>query len=314
MKSVLVTGGAGFIGSHVCEYLLNKNYTVRVLDNLSTGYIKNIEHLLKVPNFEYMYGDITNLELVRKACKNIDIIVNLAAIPSVPRSVEDPLSTHNSNVNGFMNILMVAKEYNIKRIVYASSSSVYGDNATLPKKESEIGNQLSPYAVNKYINELYANLFTKLYGMETIGLRFFNVFGPKQDPNSPYSSAISKFINCVLNNERPTINGTGDISRDFTYIDNVVSFIYLSISTDNQKCFGNVYNVGCGNQITILELLETIKQYLKSNIEAIFGPARIGDAKHSCADLTAGQNDLNYKIVQTFEEGVVKTIEYYKNN
>lgn len=313
MKRVLVTGGAGFIGSHVCDYLLNHNYLVRVVDNLSTGNKENIKHLTNNMNFEFVYGDICNMEFIRKACDDIQIIIHLAAIPSVPRSVEDPLTSHNANVNGFLNILLMAKEKNIKRVIYASSSSVYGDNDKLPKKESEIGNQLSPYAVNKYIDELYANLFTKLYSMETVGLRFFNIFGPRQDPYSPYSSVISKFISNILNNERPIINGKGDFSRDFTYIDNVVSFIHLAMTTENTKCYGNVYNVGCGGRITIMELLNTIKKHLNSNIDPIFNEERKGDVPHSCADISNGQNDLNYNVKKTFDVGIAQTIDYYKN-
>ncbi|ARF08730.1 UDP-N-acetylglucosamine 4-epimerase [Catovirus CTV1] len=314
MKKILVTGGAGFIGSHVCEFLLKNNFCVKAFDNLSTGNKNNIQHLLKNKNFEFVYGDICNLENIRKVCKDIDLICNLAAIPSVPRSIEDPLTSHNANVNGFFNILLVAKEMNIKRIVYASSSSVYGDNAVLPKKEENIGNQMSPYALNKYIDELYGKLFGKLYGLETIGLRFFNVFGPRQDPLSPYSSVISKFITNSINNVQSTINGNGDYSRDFTYVDNVVHFIYLSLTTNNEKCYGSVYNVGCGDNITILELYKTINDILKSNMDPLIGTVRKGDVPHSCADISKGQYDLGYSVQKTFKEGIRETIEWYKTN
>lgn len=314
MKKILVTGGAGFIGSHLCDFLLSKNYFVRVIDNLSTGSKNNIKHLSNNSNFEFKYGDICNIDNVRQACKDIDIICNLGAVPSVPRSVDDPLTSHNTNVDGFLNILLVAKEFNIKRIVYASSSSVYGDNNVLPKVESQIGNQLSPYALNKYINELYGTMFCKLYGLETIGLRFFNVFGPRQDPNSPYSSVISKFITNSLNNCPSEINGNGDYSRDFTYVDNVVQFIYLCLNTDNINTFGQVYNVGCGDQITILELYNTITQYLNLDFSPIFKDVRKGDVPHSCADITKGITDVGYSIVKTFKEGIEETINWYKNN
>lgn len=314
MLKILVIGGAGFIGSHVCDFLINNNYYVRVLDNLSTGNKNNINHLLKNNRFEFMYGDICNIEVVKEACNNINLICNLAAIPSVQRSIKDPLTSHNSNVNGFLNILLVAKEFNIKRIVYASSSSVYGDSINLPKKEEIIGNQLSPYALTKYINELYANLFTKLYNMELIGLRFFNIFGPRQDPYSPYSSVISKFITNSLNKQISTINGKGDFSRDFTYVDNVVSFINLSLFTKNKETFGQVYNVGCGGRITILDLYNTIANNLNLKLDPIFGPELVGDVPHSCANISKGIKDLNYKVVKTFDVGINETIKWYAEN
>lgn len=313
MKKILITGGAGFIGSHLCDFLLSQNFFVRVMDNLSTGNKNNIIHLLQNNNFEFIYGDLCNIENVRNACKGVDMICNLAAIPSVPRSIEDPLTSHNANVNGFFNILLVAKEMNIKRIIYASSSSVYGDNKNLPKRENEIGSQLSPYALNKYINELYANLFTKLYDMETIGLRFFNVFGPRQDPSSPYSSVISKFITNSLKNTPSKINGNGDFSRDFTYVDNVVSFIYLCITTQNKNTFGQIYNVGCGNRITILELYKAITNKLNLDLQPIYANVRKGDVPHSCADISKGINDLGYNVIKTFDQGISETIEWYKN-
>ena len=314
MKRILVTGGAGFIGSHLCEFLLNNNYIVRIIDNLSTGNKKNIENLIGNPNLEFIYGDITNLEIVRKACKNVDMICNLAAIPSVPRSIENPLESHIANVNGFFNVLLVAKEYGIKRLVYASSSSVYGDNKYLPKKEKEIGNQMSPYAINKYINELYANLFFKLYAMETIGGRFFNIFGPKQDPSSPYSSVISKFISNAISGKQSIINGKGDFSRDFTFVENVVSFLYLALTTTNINCYGQVYNVGCGDNVKILELHKIIYNTLGNNLDPIFSEERKGDVPHSCADITKAQNDLEYKVLKTFEQGIIETIIYFKNH
>ena len=232
-KNILVTGGAGFVGSNIVEYLLKNNVKcVRILDNLSTGNKNNIQPFLdKYDNIEFLWGDITNLETCRKAVNNIDIICHQAALGSVPRSMNDPLSSHNSNVNGFFNILLAAKENNIKRIVYASSSSVYGDHPVLPKVEQNIGKQLSPYAITKYIDELYGNIFTKCYGMECIGLRYFNIFGPRQDPNGAYAAVIPKFISSMKKNIRPIINGDGNYSRDFTYIDNAVQVNILALTT-----------------------------------------------------------------------------------
>lgn len=311
MVNILLTGGAGFIGSHIATYLVTNNYNVRVLDNLSTGNKKNIEHLFKYTNFEFMYGDISNMESVRKACKGIDLICNQAAIGSVPRSVDDPLTSHNNNVNGFLNVLLVAREYGIKRIVYASSSSVYGDNETLPKKEENIGNQLSPYAITKYIDELYANLFSKLYGLECIGMRYFNVFGPRQDPNGQYAAVIPKFITLLNENKSPIINGDGSYSRDFTYVDNVVKANYLALFTENKECYGTVFNIGAGGRITVLEMYNKIKQCMNKNIEPIFGENRVGDIHHSNANIDKAQKLLGYNPEISFEQGIEKTINAY---
>lgn len=312
METILVTGGAGFIGSNLCEYLLKRGYKVKVLDNLATGNKNNISDFFTNPNFEYVYGDICDLEVLRQVCTNVNMICNLAAIPSVPRSIVNPLQSHKTNVDGFLNVLLVAKEKNIKRIVYASSSSVYGDNKFLPKTENNIGKQLSPYALNKYINELYANLFGNLYGLEVIGARFFNVFGPKQDPSSPYSGVISKFISNELNNKKSIINGKGDYSRDFTYIDNVTSFLHLALTTTNQECYGQVYNVGCGGNISILKLFQLITQILGNNNDPLFSTERAGDVPHSCADISKAKNDLGYEVLKTFDQGILETVEYYK--
>ena len=263
MKRILVTGGAGFIGSNITDFLLEKNYRVRVLDNLSTGNKNNLSHHSEHPNFEFMYGDITNLEHLRKACKDVDAICHQAALGSVPRSIEDPLSSHNANVNGYLNVLVAAKENNIKRVVYASSSSVYGDEPNLPKVEPRIGKQLSPYAVTKYIDELYGRLFSELYGMECIGFRYFNVFGPRQDPNGPYAAVIPKFIDCLKKGVSPTINGDGTYSRDFTYVENVVRANYLGLTVENPECFGQIFNIGAGGRVTIGEMYEMIKEIMR---------------------------------------------------
>lgn len=308
---ILVTGGAGFIGSHLVEFLLKNNHNVVVLDNLSTGNKNNISHLFDNKYLRFVYGDICNRELLRKLCTNIDCICNLAAIPSVPRSIEDPLTSHETNINGFFNILLVAKEFGIKRIVYASSSSVYGDNSDLPKREHIIGNQLSPYAITKYVDELYANLFYKLYGIETIGMRFFNVFGPKQDPHSPYSSVISKFITNMLSQKQIVINGNGEYSRDFTYVENVVSFINLALLTNNTECFGSIYNVGCGSRYTLNQLYKTIEDYLQIKTMLVYGDNRKGDIPHSCADISKAQKDLGYVVIKHFEKGIKETVDWY---
>jgi UDP-N-acetylglucosamine 4-epimerase len=312
-KRFLITGGCGFIGSNIVEYLLENNASfVRVIDNLSTGNKRNIEHLLdKYNNFEFMYGDITNIEVCRKAVSGIDIICHQAALGSVPRSILDPLSSHLSNVNGFLNILISAKEAGIKRVVYASSSSVYGDHPVLPKVEENTGNLLSPYAATKKIDEIYGSVFTRCYGMECIGLRYFNVFGRRQDPNGAYAAVIPKFINLMKNGKSPTINGDGNYSRDFTYIDNVIQANVLAMTTQNIESFGEAFNIGVEGQTTIYELFKIIKDELKLNMEPIFGPNRSGDIPHSNADISKARKILNYNPQIKFKEGIIKTISYY---
>jgi UDP-N-acetylglucosamine 4-epimerase len=315
-KRFLITGGCGFIGSNIVEYLLeNKASFVRVIDNLSTGNKRNIEHLLdKYDNFEFMYGDITNIDVCRKAVSGIDIICHQAALGSVPRSIIDPLSSHLSNVNGFLNILISAKEAGIKRIVYASSSSVYGDHPVLPKVEENTGNLLSPYAATKKIDEIYGAVFTRCYGMECIGLRYFNVFGRRQDPNGAYAAVIPKFINLMKNGKSPTINGDGNFSRDFTYIDNVIQANILAMITTNTESFGEAFNIGVEGQITIYELFKIINDELKLDMEPIFGPNRSGDIPHSNADISKARKILNYNPQILFKEGIIRTILYYNIN
>lgn len=315
-KRILITGGCGFIGSNIAEYLLEHNATfVRILDNLSTGNKSNIENLLyRFDNLEFMYGDISNIEICRKAVLGIDIICHQAAIGSVPRSILDPLSYHLSNVNGFLNILMSAKEVGIKRIVYASSSSIYGDNPVLPKIEENTGNLLSPYAATKKIDEIYGSVFTTCYGMECIGLRYFNVFGRRQDPNGAYAAVIPKFINLMKNGKSPIINGDGNYSRDFTYIDNVIHANILAMTTQNPKSFGQSFNIGVEGQTTIYDLFKIIKDELKLDIKPVFGPNRIGDIPHSNADISKARKILNYNPQVLFKEGIIKTIKYYNKN
>lgn len=310
-KSILVTGGAGFIGSNIVEYLLSNGVKfVRVLDNLSTGKKSNIEYMLaKYSNLEFMYGDIANLENCRNAVKGIDIICHQAALGSVPRSVEDPLSSHISNVNGFLNILLAAKEIGIKRVVYASSSSVYGDNSVLPKVEDKTGNVLSPYAATKEIDEIYASVFTKCYEMECIGLRYFNIFGPRQDPNGAYAAVIPKFIQLMKNNTSPKINGDGTYSRDFTYVTNAVQANVLGMMTDNKEVFGTAFNIGCGGQYSLNELVDAINSGLGTNIEPIYGELRPGDIPHSNANISKAEKMLGYKVLVKFEEGIKRLID-----
>jgi UDP-N-acetylglucosamine 4-epimerase len=315
--SVLITGGAGFIGSHIAEYLLRKGIKfVRILDNLSTGSMVNINHLLdKYTNIEFVYGDIRDLNMCMKACNGITEICHQAALGSVPRSINNPLESHNVNVNGFLNILLAAKNCGIMRVVYASSSSVYGTNNSDVKLEEECGDLLSPYAVTKKVNELYAHIFSKIYGLECIGLRYFNVFGPRQNPNGPYAAVIPKFIRLIMEDIPPTINGDGSYSRDFTYVENVVHANHLALTTKNYKAFGNVFNIGTNNNITIYALFNSIKEILKKkHIEPIYGPVRVGDVPYSRASIEKAKEYLGYEPLITFTEGLEKTVQFFIEN
>jgi UDP-N-acetylglucosamine 4-epimerase len=316
---VLITGGAGFIGSHITEYLLSIGWYVKVIDNLSTGKKSNIDSIegIKtkyIDKFEFIYGDISNLETCRKAVKDVNMICHQAALGSVPRSVEDPLMSHISNVNGQLNILIAAKEVGIKRIVYASSSSVYGDNNDLPKMEKNVGNPLSPYAVTKKINELYGNVFSKVYDMECIGLRYFNVFGPKQDPNGMYAAVIPKFISNIKSNITPSIYGDGNYSRDFTYIANIVKANYLALTTKNKNCFGNVFNIGNGGRVSINELYYIISTKLGFYNKPNYIDIRTGDIPHSNASIDLAYKELGYIPRIGFRDGITLTLEYYNKN
>lgn len=308
---ILITGGAGFIGSNIAEYLVKNQVFVRVLDNLITGKMDNIKDLQSYPNFEFMYGDVSNLETCRKAVSGINIICHQAALGSVPRSVEDPLMTHNCNVNGFFNMLLAAKEIGIKRFVFASSSSVYGDDLHLPKVENQIGKQLSPYAASKHIDEIYASVFSKTYDMECIGLRYFNVFGPKQDPNGVYAAVIPKFISLMRNNKQVTINGDGSYSRDFTYIDNVIQANFLAMTTTNSQCFGQIFNIGSNSNITILDLFNKIQHILQSNIIPEFKEVRKGDVPYSFANIEKAKEYLGYTPSIDFNTGLERLIKNY---
>lgn len=314
--SVLVTGGAGFIGSHIVEYLLeNGAKKVRILDNLSTGFKTNIESLLeKYHNLEFVLADVRDLENCRNACIGIDVICHQAGLGSVPRSINNPLDSHNVNVNGFVNMLIAAKENNIKRIVYASSSSVYGTNGQAVKNEDEIGTALSPYAVTKHVVELYGKIFTDVYGLQCIGLRYFNVFGPRQNPNGAYAAVIPKFIIAVIDGQKPTINGDGSYCRDFTFVDNVVHANILALTTNNCNCFGEVFNVGTNNSVSINQLFSSIKKITgKECCEPIHGPKRLGDIPYSNASIDKITEYLGYGPKIYFEEGLEKTIDYFTN-
>ena len=319
-QTILVTGGAGFIGSNLCEALLNKNNKVVCLDNFATGKRENIKEFLENSNFTLIEGDIRKLEDCLKATEDVDYVLHQAALGSVPRSIKDPITSNEVNVTGFLNMLVASRDNGVKRFVYAASSSTYGDSETLPKVEDKIGNSLSPYAITKYVNELYAANFSKIYGLETIGLRYFNVFGRKQDPNSAYAAVIPKFVSQLMNGESPVINGDGNYSRDFTYIDNVIQANLLSLTTTNNKAVNTVYNVACGDRKTLNDLMQYLKEYLSefdaeiSKIKVTYGPARVGDVPHSQASIDKAKKHLNYDPKYSLQNGLEKTIKWYWNN
>lgn len=316
-KSVLVTGGAGFIGSNLCENLLQHNNLVVCLDNFSTGYRENVNHLLEHKKFRLIEGDIRNIDDCQDACKGIDIVLHQAALGSVPRSINDPKTTNDVNINGFLNMLVAARDNNVKRFVYAASSSTYGDSEKLPKYEEEIGMPLSPYAVTKYVNELYAHVFGLNYGLECIGLRYFNVYGRRQDPNGAYAAVIPKFISQLLNHESPLINGDGSYSRDFTYIDNVIQMNHLAAITENKTAIGEVFNTAVGERTSLLELTQLLKKYLSeydpriSKVNITHGPARKGDIPHSLASINKAIKTLNYNPKYKLEKGIELTVKEY---
>ena len=319
-KQVLVTGGAGFIGSNLCENLLEHGNKVSCMDNFLTGKKSNIAHLIGHVNFTLLEGDIRNPHDCNKATDGIEIVLHQAALGSVPRSINDPLTTNEININGFLNMLYASKEQWVKRFVYAASSSTYGDSKELPKKEEVIGMPLSPYAVTKYVNELYAHVFSNLYGIETIGLRYFNVFGRKQDPNGAYAAAIPKFIKAFMNHESPKINGDGSQTRDFTYIDNVIQANHLAGSTQNKDALNKVFNIACGDQSILLDLVENLRLLLSNfdskiaSVKINHGAERVGDVKHSLASIEKAQTLLNYQPTHNVSKGLNEAIEWYWNN
>ena len=313
---VLVTGGAGFIGSNLVGCLLEDKRIsiVSVLDNLATGLQQNINELSGNKKFRFVEGDIRDFETCLQACEGVDVISHQAALGSVPRSISDPLTTNNVNITGTLNIFTAAKEKNVKRVVYAASSSTYGDHPGLPKVEDQIGKPLSPYAVTKYVNELYAQVYANLYKLELIGLRYFNIFGPRQNPKGPYAAVIPLFLKALLENKPPVINGDGAHSRDFTFVDNAVQANIAAMFTDNAKAVNQVYNIACGQQTSLLELFNALKQQAKSSLDPVFGPERAGDVKHSLADISKAKNLLGYSPSVSVQEGLKTTFDWYKNN
>lgn len=318
-KKILITGGAGFIGSNLCGYFLEHNEVV-CLDNFSTGHRHNIEQFLSNPNFTLIEGDIRNLETCEKAVLGIDFVLHQAALGSVPRSINDPITTNEVNVSGFLNMLTASRNANVKRFIYAASSSTYGDSEKLPKIEEVIGKPLSPYAVTKYVNELYADVFSKTYGMETIGLRYFNVFGRNQDPNGAYAAVIPKFVAQFLNHESPVINGDGNFSRDFTYIDNVIQMNELAMLTENKSAINTVYNTAFGERTTLNELVNSLREFLSTydneiaNVPIIYGENRVGDIPHSLASIEKAKKLLNYQPKFSMREGLKEAVNWYWNN
>ena len=311
--SFLVTGGAGFIGSNIVEYLLQHNAKkVVVLDNLATGFKSNIEPFLNHQNFTFIEGDICNLDDCKKACEGIDYITHQGALGSVPRSIENPIATHNVNATGFINVLIAARDAKVKRVVYASSSSVYGDLNESPKVEHRIGKPLSPYAVSKLVNEQYAAIFSTTYNMEIIGLRYFNIFGPRQNPYGAYAAAIPQFIAKLKKNETVFINGDGEQSRDFTFVENAVQANVKAMLCDNKEAINRVFNIACGESVSVNEMFEQIKNVVAPLAKATHREERFGDVKNSLADITAAKNILGYQPQVLFNEGLSKTLTWFE--
>ncbi|HYC39585.1 MAG TPA: SDR family oxidoreductase [Chitinophagaceae bacterium] len=311
---ILVTGGAGFIGSNLVEALLRDERVslVRVMDNLSTGSIENIREFNTHPKFEFVHADIRSYEDCMECVRDADLVSHQAALGSVPRSVKDPLTTNEVNITGTLNIFNAAREHGIRRVVYAASSSTYGDHPGLPKKEDQIGRPLSPYGVTKYVNELYAGVYQSLFGIEMIGLRYFNIFGPRQSPEGPYAAVIPLFIAAVLENKAPTINGDGSHSRDFTYVDNAVQANISALFTNNAEAVNQVYNIACGEQTSLLELFEHLRRAANSSLRPVHGPERPGDIRHSLADISKAGKLLNYEVKVKVEEGLRRTLEWHR--
>ena len=318
-KKILITGGAGFIGSNLCGYFLEHNEVV-CLDNFSTGHRHNIEQFLSNPNFTLIEGDIRNFETCERAVSGVYFVLHQAALGSVPRSINDPITTNEVNVSGFLNMLTASRNANVKRFIYAASSSTYGDSETLPKIEDVIGKPLSPYAVTKYVNELYADVFSKTYGVETIGLRYFNVFGRNQDPNGAYAAVIPKFVAQFLNHESPVINGDGNFSRDFTYIDNVIQMNELAMLIEDESAINTVYNTAFGERTTLNELVNSLREFLSAydneiaNVPIIYGKNRVGDIPHSLASIEKAKELLNYQPKFSMREGLKEAVNWYWNN
>jgi UDP-N-acetylglucosamine 4-epimerase len=319
-NTILITGGAGFIGSNLCEYFLSKGHKVVCFDNFATGYRHNLKDFINHANFELIEGDIRNITDCQNAVKGVDYVLHQAALGSVPRSINDPITTNDVNVSGFLNMLVASRDANVKRFIYAASSSTYGDSVGLPKVEDVIGKPLSPYAITKYVNELYAEIFSRTYGMETIGLRYFNVFGRKQDPNGAYAAVIPKFVMQLMQLESPQINGDGNYSRDFTYIDNVIQMNELAMSTKDAAAVNTVYNTAYGDRNTLNDLVGYLKEFLAeyddriANVEVEYGPNRVGDIPHSLASIAKAKELLGYDPQYSLQEGLKEAVDWYWNN
>jgi len=317
---ILITGGAGFIGSNLTEYFLIKGYEVVCLDNFETGHRNNIISFEENPNYFLVEGDIRNFIDCQKAVEGVDYVLHQAALGSVPKSIKDPITTSDVNVTGFLNMLTASRDAKVKRFVYAASSSTYGDSESLPKVEEVIGKPLSPYAITKYVNELYADIFSKTYGLETIGLRYFNVFGRRQDPNGTYAAVIPLFVKQFMDYESPIINGDGNYSRDFTYIDNVLQMNELAMTTQNVAAINTVYNTACGDRTTLAQLVTLLKNKLSkldakiSDVEIVYGPNRKGDIPHSLASIDKAKRLLGYDPQFSIDKGLEKAINWYYNN
>lgn len=319
-NTILITGGAGFIGSNLCEYFLSKGNKVICLDNFATGHRHNLKDFIDHPNFELIEGDIRNSADCKKAVTGVDYVLHQAALGSVPRSINDPVTTNDVNVSGFLNMLVASTDAKVKRFVYAASSSTYGDSVGLPKVEDVIGKPLSPYAITKYVNELYADIFSRTYGLETVGLRYFNVFGRKQDPQGAYAAVIPKFVMQLMNLESPQINGDGDYSRDFTYIDNVIQMNELAMRIKDKEAINTVYNTAYGDRNTLNDLVGYLKEYLGAydarinEVAIVYGPYRAGDIPHSLANVDKAKKRLGYDPKFSLQQGLKEAIDWYWNN
>jgi UDP-N-acetylglucosamine 4-epimerase len=317
---ILVTGGAGFIGSNLCDYFISNGNYVVCLDNFSTGFYHNLNNIINHPNFTLIEGDIRNLDHCKLALEGVDFVLHQAALGSVPRSLIDPITTNEVNVSGFLNMLIASRDAKVKRFVYAASSSTYGDSKGLPKIEEVIGKPLSPYAITKYVNELYAEIFSKSYGIETVGLRYFNVFGRRQDPNGAYAAVIPKFVSQLINYQSPLINGDGNYSRDFTYIDNVIQMNELAMLTQNLDAINTVYNTACGERISLNQLVESLKENLArfdpkiAEVKINYGPNREGDIPHSQASIEKAKVKLGYNPRFYFNDGIKDAVLWYFQN
>ena len=319
-NTILITGGAGFIGSNLCEYFLGLGHKVICLDNFSTGHHHNLKDFISDSNFKLIEGDIRNFEDCSLAVVGVDYVLHQAALGSVPRSINDPITTNEVNVSGFLNMLVASRDAKVKRFIYAASSSTYGDSQGLPKVEDVIGKPLSPYAITKYVNELYAEIFSKTYGLETIGLRYFNVFGRKQDPQGAYAAVIPKFVMQLMKYESPVINGDGNYSRDFTYIDNVIQMNELAMTTQNPEAINTVYNTAFGDRNTLNNLVEYLKKYLSefdakiADVEIVYGANRVGDIPHSLASIEKAKTILGYSPNYSLQEGLKEAVGWYWDN